>query len=275
MYYKSIFIITLGVILAQLTKAQGDLLITPIRVVFEGNKQKETLSLLNIGNDTNAYSISLINYHMKEDGGFEIASKPDSSENFADDLLRIFPRRVILAPGEPQVIMLQWIRKPNLMDGEYRSHLYFRADKTNAPTNRKNNSSDTAQMSVQLIPVYGISIPVIIRTGITHVKCSFSDIRIITNPDQSQILKFSINRTGNISVYGDIRIKFIPAKGNPYEIGFLKGVGVYTNIEKRSISLKLSDTFSNKLKNGKIHIAYSNGSDKGYTVYAEHELDIR
>ena len=32
--------------------AQGDLLVTPTRVVFEGNKQIEELNLLNMGKDT-------------------------------------------------------------------------------------------------------------------------------------------------------------------------------------------------------------------------------
>jgi P pilus assembly chaperone PapD len=42
--------------------AQGDLLITPKRIVFEGNKQKETLNLANMGKDTATYSISFMQY---------------------------------------------------------------------------------------------------------------------------------------------------------------------------------------------------------------------
>lgn len=38
--------------------AQGDLLITPRRVVFEGNKRSTDISLANIGKDTATYSIS-------------------------------------------------------------------------------------------------------------------------------------------------------------------------------------------------------------------------
>ena len=52
------------------TMAQGDLLVTPSRIVFEGNKQKEQLNLLNMGQDTATYSISFVQRSMKEDGSF-------------------------------------------------------------------------------------------------------------------------------------------------------------------------------------------------------------
>jgi P pilus assembly chaperone PapD len=63
--------------------AQGDLLITPKRIVFEGNKQKETLNIVNLGKDTATYSVSFIQYNMKEDGSFVIIEKPDSGQMFA------------------------------------------------------------------------------------------------------------------------------------------------------------------------------------------------
>ena len=46
--------------------AQGDLMITPHRVVLEGNKQIEEIVVANIGQDTAFYSISLIEYRMTE-----------------------------------------------------------------------------------------------------------------------------------------------------------------------------------------------------------------
>ena len=63
--------------------AQGDLLVSPRRVVFEGDKQKEDLSLVNIGKDTATYSISFLQYDMKEDGSFVQIDKPDSGQKFA------------------------------------------------------------------------------------------------------------------------------------------------------------------------------------------------
>ena len=51
--------------------AQGNLLITPRRVVFEGNKRTFDLSLANTGQDTAIYAISVIQIKMTDEGGFE------------------------------------------------------------------------------------------------------------------------------------------------------------------------------------------------------------
>jgi hypothetical protein len=258
------------------SKAQGDLLVTPKRVVFDGNKQKEELSLVNVGKDTAIFSISFLQYNMREDGTFVAIEKADSGQMFADSYLRIFPRKVTLAPGEPQVIMLQCRRKPNMLPGEYRSHLYFRAEKNNKPLGQKNSAKDTTLLSVQLIPVYGMSIPIIIHSGLVNVSTTLSDLILDTRADNIQNLKITINRTGNISVYGDIEIQFIPSQGKPFNVGAVKGVGVYTSINKRNIAVKLNTVPGQDLKNGKLKVKYiSNDETKKPVVYAEGELEVK
>lgn len=253
------------------TKAQGDLLVTPTRVVFEGNKQKETLNLVNAGKDTASYSISFLQYHMKEDGSFELIDRFDSNQMFADPYLRVFPRRVTLAPGEPQAVMLQFRRKAEMLNGEYRSHLYFRSEKNTNPLGMNNSVQDTAELQVSLVPIFGLSIPVIIRTGQVNVSSTISDLSIETQ-NEILYLKLTINRTGNISLYGDITIEFIPLQGKPFEIGVVKGVGVYTSISKRDIIVKLDN--EQALTAGILKVKYINSKEKKNPVYAEGELKI-
>lgn len=255
--------------------AQGDLLITPPRVVFEGNKQKEALNLVNIGTDTATYSISFLQYNMKEDGSFVIIEKPDSGQMFADQYLRIFPRKVTLAPGEPQVIMLQCRRKTDMMTGEYRSHIYFRSEKNYKPLGTKNSAYDSLQLSVQLIPIFGISIPIIIRTGASNVSVALSDLKLETKQDNKQNLRLFLNRTGNISIYGNLNVEYYPVQGKPYKVGEVKGVGVYTNINKRDISIKLNKTPGLNFKTGKLKVSYSSPDNTKYVVYAEGELNLK
>ena len=78
--------------------AQGNLLITPKRVVFEGNKRSIDISLANIGDDTATYAISLIQIRMTEEGSFESITEPDEGQLFASPYLRFFPRSVTLGP---------------------------------------------------------------------------------------------------------------------------------------------------------------------------------
>ena len=266
------FVSLMGLCLQSL--AQGDLLVTPTRVVFEGNKQKEELNLVNIGTDTAVYSISFVQYNMKEDGSFVIIDKPDSGQMFADPFLRIFPRKVTLAPREPQVVILQYRRKADMAEGEYRSHLHFRAEKESKPLGVGNSFPDTTQLKVQIIPVFGVTIPVIIRAGNVNVKATLSNLQMETQQDTIHFLKFTINRTGNISIYGDFEITYTTPEGKDFDVAKVKGVGVYTNINKRNMTIKLNK--SGIISKGKLNVKYSSHEEnKKVTVYAEAELEIK
>lgn len=109
------------------SSAQGDLLITPKRIIFDGAKKYEEINLANIGTDTATYMITWVQFKMNDDGKFIQLSEQDSTLNFADKNIRYFPRTVTLGPKEAQSVKLQLIKKNELAPGEYRSHLYFRS----------------------------------------------------------------------------------------------------------------------------------------------------
>ena len=271
---KKILLITLVLFLflTQMIYCQGDLLVSPVRIVFEGNKQKEEISLVNIGNDTATYSVSFLQYNMTEDGSFVLIDKPGDGQFFADPYLRVFPRTITLAPREAQVVRLQLRRKPGMAPGEYRSHLYFRAEKETKPLGMDMKVKDPNLMSVQIIPIFGISIPVIIRTGDVKVASEITDMKIETLQDTITNLKLVINRTGNISIYGDITVEYIPSSGNPVEIGLARGVAVYTSVNRRNFSIKLNSKTGLFQKTGKLRVKYTSSKDLPYTLYAEKEL---
>lgn len=257
------------------TFAQGDLLITPNRVIFEGRKVKEQLNLINIGKEVATYSVSFVQRRMNEDGGFESITVPDSGQMFADPYLRIYPRQVSLQPGEAQVVMLQVRREPDMKDGEYRSHLYFRSEKDYQPLGQEKTSKDTTTLSVQLIPIFGMSIPIIIRTGDVNAEAFFSDLELETDSLGNTYLVFGLNRTGNISVYGNLIVDYVPDRGKPNQIGAIKGVAVYTNLNKRNVKIKLNDNGEISSKKGKLRLRYTSRDEtKKQEVYAESELEL-
>ena len=272
---RFIFLILISILGISLqTSAQGDLLITPKRIVFEGNKQKAELNLMNIGTDTATYSVSFRHYNMTEQGKLELIEKSDTAQMFADSYLRIFPRQVTLAPGEAQVVMLQCRRKPGMLAGEYRSHLWFRDEKNYEALGKEKPLLDSNQLSVSVIAIFGITIPVIIRSGEVNVSATLSDLKLETQEDTIQYLKLTINRTGNISINGKLIVEYIPAQGKPYQVGVVN-VGVYTNLNKRDISIKLNKTPGMTFKNGKLKVRYTSPDEAKYVVYAEAELVIK
>ena len=105
-------IINPGVIMAQ-----GNLLITPKRAVFEGSRRSMNLNLANIGQDTATYAISMVQIRMNEDGSFETITEPDPGQRFADRFIRFFPRSVTLGPNESQLVKLQLIRQGEMTPG--------------------------------------------------------------------------------------------------------------------------------------------------------------
>lgn len=258
----------------QFVSAQGNLLVAPIRVVFEGAKQKEDLNLTNIGQDTAIYLISFIHYKMKEDGSFLQLENVDSITTRADKYLRIFPRKVVLPPGESQTIRMQFRKPTDMKDGEYRSHLYFRAEKEVSALGMGASKSDTTKMSVSITPIFGISIPVIIRTGNLSYKMSISNVALTTVNDTISNLTFQINRSGDRSSYGNLRVEFVPAVGKPFDVGAANGVGVYTDLSARKFNMYLRNRYDQKLKNGKIVIYYNSSKEDGGAELAKTEYKI-
>ena len=252
--------------------AQGNLMITPRRIVFEGQRRTQELNLANTGKDTARYLISMLEIRMNTDGTFEQISTPDSGQNFASNYVRFFPRSVILGPGEVQTVKVQVTKQSQLIPGEYRSHIYFRAIPQEKPLGEEVPIQDTVGISVRIIPVFGISVPVIIRNGESTAAVNLSNTTFEKTTDDISIVHMVFNRTGNMSVYGDIKIDFISAQGKITQVGEIKGLAVYTPTVSRRVKVVLDKLPGIDYKTGKLHIVYSTPADAKSTKLAETEL---
>ena len=255
------------------TMAQGNLLITPKRAVFEGNKRSMDLNLANVGDDTATYAISLVQIRMTEEGGFETVTEPDEGQLFASPYLRFFPRSVTLGPNEAQTVKVQLVKAGSLAPGEYRSHVYFRAVPEEKPLGEEEvTQQDPASISVKLVPIFGITIPVIIRVGKPDVSVTLSDLTMRFENDTIPKLKFTFNRAGNYSVYGDISVDHVSAAGVVTRVGIANGIAVYTPNTKRSFEFSLFHDKGVDYSGGKLLVTYSAPSEVKPEKYAEAEL---
>jgi hypothetical protein len=252
--------------------AQGNLMIFPRRVVFEGSKRSQTLNLANTGTDTARYNISIVHFRMKENGAFEEITQPDSGEYFADKYIRFFPRSVILAPNDAQAVKIQLVKASEMSPGEYRSHIYFRAVPAEKPLGEKEVLKDTTSISIKLVPIFGITVPVIIRVGESTAKVSISDVSFEMVNDTLPTLTMAFNRTGNMSVYGDIGIDYITLKGKVMQVSFIQGMAVYTPTPVRRLKIDLDKTLDIDYRKGKLHIVFTAHSDTKPEKLAEADL---
>lgn len=257
------------IIFPSLAFSQGDLLITPRRIIFEGNKQRQEITLANIGQDSAIYSISFVQYRMTDNGSFEQIEEPDEGQFFADPYLRFFPRSVTLAPNESQVVRMQLRKLPGMVDGEYRSHLYFRAVQEEKPLGAEDSLSDTTAIGIRLVPIFGITIPVIIRVGDLHSVANLTNVALNNRDDSAPELSLTISREGNKSVYGDLTVDYVSPKGEVTGVGVVRGIAVYTPNKFRKFSMLLQKPDGVDWGTGKLRIRYSSSNEAKPEIFAE------
>ena len=253
--------------------AQGGLRITPRRVIFDGTKNTQQLNLANTGQDTASFAVSFIQYRMKENGSFEQITEADSGQYFADNYLRMYPRSVTLGPGEAQLIKVQLKNYRKLDNGEYRSHIYFRSITNTKPWGEEDKQVDTTSLSVRLTPIFGISIPAIIRKGKSDTEVVLTDLSVSMLNDTTPVLNIKLNRSGNMSVYGDIEVDYVSGDSKTTQAGLVRGLAVYTPNTVRYFQLKLDNGID--YNKGKLHIVYKTKSDLKMKTLAEEKLILQ
>ncbi len=271
---KHCFFITVLLLGSVIIKAQGNLLLFPKRIVFEGPVKMQALSLINTGTDTVNYLISLVQYRMTEDGKFEKITSPDPEQQFAGDYIRFYPRHILLPPNKAQTVKVQLNNTNDLKPGEYRSHIYFRAEPDKKPLGEKETVTDSTAISVTITSVFGISIPVIIRVGESNTQLSIRASKPEVLNDSLLQLKIVINRGGNMSAYGDITVDHISDQGKITRLATLNGLAVYTPYPKRNILIPLATNTGLQMNSGKLHISYKTQADAGSVLLAETALPL-
>jgi hypothetical protein len=120
--------------------------------------------------------------------------------------------------------------------------------------------------------VFGISIPVIIRVGENTTKVEFSNLSLDRPKDLAPVLNMTINRTGNMSVYGDINVDFISPEGKVTRVATVNGLAVYTPTLKRQHHMELNKIPGIDYHSGKLHITFSKQAEEKSLKIAEGDL---
>lgn len=161
--------------------------------------------------------------------------------------------------------------------GEYRSHLYFRAVPDEKPLGDKPTHKDSANISIQLTPIFGITIPVIIRVGENTSDVTLSDLSVNNSANNMDTVRLNLtfNRTGNMSVYGDLKVDHVSPTGKITQVKIVKGVGVYTPIPRRRLTIDLDMDKKVDYHKGKLHVTYTVQTSDKTTKAVEAELDLK
>jgi P pilus assembly chaperone PapD len=244
----------------------GDLLVAPTRVVLNGRRGTEVI-LNNIGEETATYRISAELRRMGPDGKLEDVPLANDLEKAAQEMVLFAPRKVTLPPSQPQAIRLSARAPEGLPDGEYRIHLMFRAVPPPIPQTAPRK---TDGISFALRPIYGVTIPVIVRLGNLEAKAALSNVRKVTDNGQPAVA-LDISRSGSRSTFGEIRVL---KAGVADPIAITRGVAVYTEIGQRSVIVPI-DAAQLANATGQVTVQYIEPTDTGPVTIAETSAVLR
>lgn len=246
----------------------GDLLVAPTRLVLNGGRSAEVI-LNNIGDEPATYRISAEFRRMNPDGSLEDVAAPSDSEKAARDMLVFAPRRVTLAPREPQSIRIAARPPAGLPDGEYRVHLLFRAVPPATPVTQA-ASAPAKGLSFKLTPVYGVTIPVIVRLGSLTVQAGITNVHL-EDHDGKPAVALELSRTGTRSTFGEIRVLKAGVKD---PIALSRAVAVYTELNERSVVVPVNGEYRGPLA-GPVTVEYIETFDDGSKTLAETQAVLR
>lgn len=250
-------------VLSAPAQAQGDLLVAPTRVILDGSRGTEVI-LSNIGSEEATYRIGLELRRMTEEGRLVAVEKSEANgvEEASLGMIRYAPRRIALPPGQPQAVRLAARPGAELPDGEYRVHMSFKA----IPRPREVTDAQTQSDAVtfRLVPIYGITIPIIVRHGRVEAQVALTQPSIITGDDGRPELAMSIERSGESSTYGVLSV-VKPGLDEP--IVLAGGIAVYPEIGSRQVRIKLTDEQVAQIK-GPGRIEYRELPEQGGALIA-------
>jgi len=214
----------------------ADLRIEPRRAILDAERSMAefTVTAPLAGGE---FDVGLIDRVMATDGALvpreDALRAPDlkalaEAQRSARPFLTVDAERVTLRPGEARTVTVR-LRRPAPPPGEYRTHLTITARDPTPPP------AGTAGPATML---WAQSAPVFVRIGPVDIRAAIEDARLerlrADDPSGAPAVAFDLVRRGRNSLYGDVTVS---AGGRA--IAVLKGVGVYPEIGRRRIVIRL------------------------------------
>lgn len=262
--FASVFAASLGLLVATPALAQGDLLVAPTRVIINNGGSAEVI-LSNIGSEPATYRIVLELRRMNAEG--DLVEVPEAEANAMEkaalEMVRYAPRRILLAPGQPQAVRITARPAAELPDGEYRVHMVFRSIPPTISPEEAERVRASGQFQIRLQPVYGISIPLFIRKGRLEGGAAIGTVAL-ERQGAGGSLAIQLSRTGNRSVYGEV----VARDASGQQIALVRGVALYPEVTQVQVDLGLTPEALARVK-GPIQIEYRELPENGGKTIAK------
>lgn len=216
--------------------------ITLKRVVFEGPKRTEVITIINSSDESETYRLGWRHFKMTADKSLVALPNDELTPemNLVPDMVRFAPRRFTVPPRSSQQVRMMLRMPSDLPDGEYRSHFWVQPE-ADVDELRLKAEEDVkkkgAKGGVSLTMLAGVTMPVIVRKGSLEATVSIQNLQA-SESGGFVTTSFSLVREGNKSVYGDIDYVCNEGVGE-YVLRTTKGIAVYTELNQRNFNLRI------------------------------------
>mgnify|MGYP000276725056 CR=1 FL=1 len=252
-----------------INSAQASLLVSPIRVAFEGRERSHEIVLINSSSEVKTYRLAWQEKLALPSGGYkDLTAEETVGYPSASKMLRFSPRQVTLKPNERQIVRLGLRRPKDLADGEYRSHLKLEA----FPPKRSKKSD--GEMSINLDVLLSYSLPVIVRQGKANPKVEITSKALRFDQHSGKtMLNVNLTRTGEYSTAGNLVAYWLGEQGDEQVVARLNNVNIYPEVNQAIKSMAwIAKDFTPS--NGKLRIVYEGQQEFNGQVFAEKEFAV-
>ncbi|KZY62570.1 hypothetical protein A3742_16105 [Oleiphilus sp. HI0071] len=226
-------------------QSMAGLLINPKRIVLEERERAAALDLLNDGTEKARYQIYFEQKIMLPNGSIVDLEELDPDTTYSKDMIRYSPRRVDIEPGARQTIRIAARRPKDLEEGEYVSHLVFKEIPIQEEVGDKKEDED---LSVTLKPKLKIAIPIIVRKGSLASTAGVKNVRFDGEEGKHGAFKLTLTRVGSVSLYGSVEVYDYTGGTLGERLAVSKGVGVYTEVTERAVTVRMPQALSPDVK---------------------------
>lgn len=245
-------------------------LLAPTRIFFEGSGRSQELTIMNQSDKVQTYRLRLEDRRLKDSGEYEVISDA-ADPTIASPMLRLSVRQIVI-PARSSGTVRVLLRKPAGQGaGEVRSHLIVtELPVVGAPIMASETSSD---ITVSITTIFGISVPVLVRTGELVARVTSVDIKRITTPGIPDIENVNVTMaaTGNRSIFVDVRLVSTRQRRSA-PIAVAKSFALYAPLSPRTVTLSLNAEQTALLRAGNVVLQYQEVNRDGTLVGAVSEV---
>lgn len=185
--------------------------VSPMAVYIDSHSRTGRMTLYNPGSRPEEIRIEFaFGYPRSDDQGnvtVQLADSAPAGEPSAVSWLTAFPRRIVLQPGQRQVVRILARPPANLPDGEYWARALVHSKGGQAPI--ESRSGDVGvQIDVETVVVVAVNY----RNGDVHTGLKLDDASATTVGD-SVVTTVDVTRTGNAAFLGRILVELLDGQG--------------------------------------------------------------